>query len=313
MVLDNLGPTDGFFQKILRQGLQDETIQNVVLVEKKPVVKEGENYFSYLTRLALKYTYNTSKEDDCELAHGMAHLILKEEPANPGFLSLFTRGLISDKTPRAFLKYLENGLASIGDGIRSWRDGEFVAISNKLRMRSPEIVEKVIDAYECDENELQVLNHGDMWISNIMIREDEDGKLQETRFIDYQMSVWSSPAIDLLFFFSIAPEYNIKMTYNDKFLQQYLARLSYTIKKLGCSANAPTLEQLKESMYKRRVHAIMAGVIFHSKSISEDEDFEPLDDLIQGGGSTFDLLNNPKSRETLEKILPILDERGYLD
>lgn len=127
------------------------------------------------------------------------------------------------------------------------------------------------------------------------------------------MCIWTSPAIDLLFCLSIAPEYSIKMTNDDIFLKVYLTRLSSTMKKLNCSASPPSLEQLKESMLKRRAHAIVAGVVFHSKSIAEDEDFEPLDAMIQRGGSTFDLLKNPTARKTLEKILPILDERGYLD
>ncbi|XP_015126055.1 uncharacterized protein LOC107047743 [Diachasma alloeum] len=408
MLLDRIDPGDVFFQKILRLGMCDDTIQDVQLVEKRAAVKKGDNYLSYLTRFTLKYICNVPKGLYHEVEHNVAHLIIKEEPdsngmtleyvretnifdterlmleeivpkiekligkrlspkayyssnepniivmedlvslgfqnknrkvglnkkqmfmileniadfhaasvllneQNPGCVSRFASGFINSKTPVAFFTFISNGLESIGNSVRNWPGEKFVSISNKLINKSREIIQKLFIVYQCDADELQVLNHGDLWVNNIMFKDDGNGEPQEVRFVDYQMCIWSSPAIDLLYFLGIVPETSIKMTNDEIFLQCYLNRFASTMQTLGCCAKSPTLEQLKRSMFKRRDYTLMAALTFYPKMIADDDEVEDVDDILERGESTTDLLKNPTARETIAKILPILDERGYLD
>ncbi|XP_015111104.1 uncharacterized protein LOC107037209 [Diachasma alloeum] len=246
------------------------------------------------------------------LADFHAGSILLEEQ-NPGSLSRISNAFVSRNLPEGFFRFISTSLASIGAGIRDWQNGKFVSISDKLQKVSEEITQKLFVVFEYDEDELLVLNHGDMWMNNIMFKDNENGGVQECRFVDYQMSIWTSPAGDLAYFLSLVPEISLKFTHDDIFLQKFLDRLSSTMKKLGCVATPPTLEQLKKSMHKRRHLALMAALTFYPKMIAEDDEIEPMDEVMKNGVAKVNLLKNPKVREIFVKILPILDERGYLD
>ncbi|KAG8362536.1 uncharacterized LOC105266645 [Fopius arisanus] len=408
MALASLAPDDVFFQEILRRGLQDPTIQDAVLLEKKPAVKKGENYLSELTRFTVKYSSQGSRVHPGGKGFYLDHLIMKEEPSacektlellrksnifnieramleevvpkmeellgrrlgpkvyyssmepqvivmedlvargfnnknrkvgfneqqmslvlenladfhaasvlldeqDREFVSRFKNGLINENTTDTLFNLISKGLEAIAEGVCTWTGSEFSLIAGKLRKRSQGVRQELQKIYHCDGDELKVLNHGDVWVNNIMIRDDDNGESTEARLIDYQISIWTSPAIDLLYFLSIAPERNIKMSHDDIFLQTYLTRLKISMKKLGCSRDPPTLTQLKKSMHKRRAFALLAALIFWPKMLAEDDDVEGIDDLLQNGESRVNPLKYPHAQEVMEKILPILNERGYLD
>ncbi|KAG8362535.1 uncharacterized protein [Fopius arisanus] len=407
MALDQLEPNDIFFQKILHYGMRDKTIQDVLLLEKKPATAKGENYLSYLTRFTLGYTCGVSDRPN-EKNQKKVHLIMKEEPEtsgetlryiregkifhneryileevvpkieklvgkklgpkvyyfsnnpsvivmedlmtlgfqnknrkvgfneadvsivlenmadfhagsiyleeqNPGCMSEIENGFIGPNLPEGFFTFIASGVKSIGAGVRDWQNGRFVSISDKLGKKSKEIIQELKVIYECDENELRTLNHGDIWMNNVMFKSDKNGKTQESCFVDYQMCAWTSPAFDLVYFLSISPELNLKLTHEDIFLKIYLKRLASTMKRLGCKARTLTLEELKKSMHKRRALALMAALVYYPKMIAEDDEVEPMDDIMTKGEALIDLLKNPLTKETMAKILPILDQRGYLD
>ncbi|XP_015113675.1 uncharacterized protein LOC107038876 [Diachasma alloeum] len=240
-----------------------------------------------------------------------ASVLLNEQ--NADCVSCFSNGFFTTKLSEGVMTFVSQCVESIGDGVRDWPDEKFVLISDKIKKKSREIVQKLLLAYQNDADELLVLNHGDMWNNNIMFRDDGTGEPEEACFVDYQMCIWTSPAIDLLQFLHVAPELTMKMTHDDVFLQKYLTRLSSTMKALGCSTNPPTLEQLKKSMFKRRDYALLATFFFYPRMEADDDELENADDMVGKGESAVDFLKNPRVRETMAKILPILDERGYLD
>lgn len=131
--------------------------------------------------------------------------------------------------------------------------------------------------------------------------------------MDYQLTVWTSPAIDLLYFISICPEVNLKVDHDDFFFDTYLKILSKTMVNLGCTTKPPTMQHLKVSMYKRRVYAIMAGLIFYPRMIAEDSDIEGLDESLQEGTTKMDIFKNPRAVQALKKMIPSMLEKGYLD
>ncbi|XP_063974197.1 uncharacterized protein LOC135160947 [Diachasmimorpha longicaudata] len=407
MILDNLDPNDVYFQKILRRGLGDDTIQDVVLITKAPALKKGENDLSYLTRFTLKYSCSVLEGVHHKRVPRVAHLMMKEEPdsemqtlevirdmclfdterrvleilpkmeelvgkrlgpklyyssdnpdsivmedlatrgfrnknrkmgfnevemflvlesiadfhaasvfmneQNPNSMSTFSKGFFSTSLSKSVMTFVAQCVESIGVGVGDWEDQKFALISEKLKKKSREIVQKLLLAYQCDEDELRVLNHGDMWNNNIMFKNDESGEPLEAYFVDYQMCVWTSPAIDLLQFLNVAPELAIKMTQDNIFLQKYLSRLSRTMNALGCSGNPPTLEQLEKSMFKRREYALLGLCFFYPRMEADDDELENADDIVGNGESAIDFLKNPRVRETMAKVLPILDKRGYLD
>ncbi|XP_063976075.1 uncharacterized protein LOC135161964 [Diachasmimorpha longicaudata] len=402
---DNLEQND-VFRKILHEGFPDEIIEDVVLLNKEPVTKKGENYLSLLTRLTFKYVCSPSGGDRHEKVQKILNVILKEEPdsdsatletihrmdifnveqqllqdivpkveglidrrlaakvyhcstepriiamedlsilgfkntnrkvglsedevymilenlaefhagtirlaeQDPGCLTRFSIGLLN-MTP-TFYKMIEDTMRNVARQIRTWSDPKFLPLSEKLENMSEVAVARLREVYKLTDDEIGVLNHGDLWCNNIMFQYDDNRKLENLRFVDYQFSIWSSPAIDITYFLSCAPELKIKGTQDDLFLERYLTRLSSTMKRIGCTSEPPTMEQLKKSLHKRQILSLITGIVFFAIMIADDGDITDLEDILHKETHDADTLKNPRVKAAVEKMLPIWNDRGYLD
>lgn len=101
-----------------------------------------------------------------------------------------------------------------------------------------------------DPNDFNVLNHGDCWSNNIMLAHDESGKVKESRFVDFQICKWGSPAQDLWYILTTSVDLSIKIKEFDHFIQMYHKRLSECLKLLKYSKPIPSLKELYIMMLK---------------------------------------------------------------
>lgn len=116
-----------------------------------------------------------------------------------------------------------------------------------------------------DTNGFNVLNHGDLWTNNSLYSYDANGNVTDVQFIDYQMSMWSSPAIDLtyLIFTSAAPELKVKEF--DYFIQFYHTELVASFKRLGYKKKIPTLLEIQVDVLKRGLYGKLTFSKFNEK------------------------------------------------
>lgn len=234
----------------------------------------------------------------------------------PELTELFEKGgIVSKKCPQAFLRLMETSLRQIGEQIKGWSDEKCVKAAPKIIEMAKWISEESINAYAHDPDEFCVLNHGDCWVNNIMFKENERGEPVDLRLVDYQMAVYTSPAIDLLYFLNICPEFSIIYDKDDYFVELYLNTLKETMEEINCKTSPPTMQQLKQALHKRRAYAVFAGVVLHLRMIANKEDTENFTDLLmkQGGNTRMDVFKNPDAVKLATKMVPAMDERGYFD
>ena len=131
--------------------------------------------------------------------------------------------------------------------------------------------------------------------------------------VDYQFSVFTSPAIDLQYFLCICPELKIKCAKDDFFLETYLSILECELKRIGCKTKPPTIEELKRSIYKRRIFSIFAGLIYLPKMMCDKSNVEEFDKVLAKGETKLDTFKNPQTRKVVHKLLKALNAQGYLD
>ncbi|XP_076374821.1 uncharacterized protein LOC117220611 [Megalopta genalis] len=235
---------------------------------------------------------------------------------NPELVEQFKgNGIVAKECIKAFFRLMEVSLLRISEQIKSWPDEKCVKAAPKIAKMAESIVNDCIEAYEYDPDEFCVVNHGDCWINNIMFKENEKGEPVDLRMVDYQLSGYSSPAIDLIYFLNTCPELSIKYDKDDYFVELYLNTLKETMKQIGCKTNAPSLKQLKASMHKRRAYAVFAGLVLKLRMIANKEDTEDFTLVLQtyGGETRMNVFKHPNAVKMAKKMIPVMDERGYFD
>ena len=98
---------------------------------------------------------------------------------------------------------------------------------------------------------LKVLNHGDDWVNNMMFKYDDEGRVLDTKFIDFQMSFWGSPANDLIYFFVSSVADDVKVAHFDDLIQFYHNELVDSLKKLNYDQPIPTLYELHVDLLQK--------------------------------------------------------------
>lgn len=94
----------------------------------------------------------------------------------------------------------------------------------------------------------QVLNHGDLWLNNMMFKSDEENNPIAVSMIDFQMSFWATPSIDLLYFIITSVMDDIKVDRFDDLIEFYHEHLSSALKKLNFDQYIPTLSELQSDL-----------------------------------------------------------------
>lgn len=101
-----------------------------------------------------------------------------------------------------------------------------------------------MDVAEPMKSGFKVLNHGDMWLNNMMFRSDAEGNPLEVSLIDYQLPFWASPSGELLYFLLSSVADDIKVDYFDDFIEFYHSALVKGLKQLKFDQKIPSLTEL---------------------------------------------------------------------
>lgn len=163
----------------------------------------------------------------------------------------------------------------------------------------------------------QVLNHGDSWVNNFMIKYDEENNPIDVLLIDFQMSFWGSPAIDLQYFFISSLQDDIKVDHFDDLIEHYHTELVNNLKMLNYEKPVPSLGELHIDIFEKGYFGAtcLMFIMFICKLNSEKE--ISIDQMFKGGEGSEELMEIIYSNEIYSKAckkwLPFLNRRGFLD
>ncbi|XP_053959149.1 uncharacterized protein LOC128863774 isoform X2 [Anastrepha ludens] len=178
----------------------------------------------------------------------------------------------------------------------------------KLKIFGEKIIPKMINVFSRSQTDrYHVLNHGDMWVNNLMFRKDAGGNVVEVLFVDYQEGFYGSPGIDWNFFIFSSWQKEVFQNHFEDLLAIYHATLTDLLDKLKYDLRIPTIEDVRKSILNKGFHGLVTATCLLPILINENSDLaDPLnfllvtDEAVENRRKVFD---NPKYGERLEVYL----------
>ncbi|KAH8284011.1 hypothetical protein KR054_007480, partial [Drosophila jambulina] len=176
-----------------------------------------------------------------------------------------------------------------------------------------------LSTLDLDPSEFNVLNHGDFWSSNLMSSYLPDGSLDKLILIDFQITTWGSPAVDLLFFLILSPTNDLRIREFDNFVRIYWDRLIECLKVLKFKKPLPQLRDLHRSLYKKNhsfyaLFSIMAHLPIILFPTDKDSSLHNMTaDTEEGENLRLRMLSNPAVGSVMKDLYPFLYNRGILN
>ncbi|XP_046749575.1 uncharacterized protein LOC124413193 [Diprion similis] len=225
----------------------------------------------------------------------------------------YNKGMFDKNQCNAVVEFYPGRAKMLAEEVANWPE-----LSPRIRqklMKLPEgLYERGCEAALLREDDFNVLTHGDVWTNNMMFRYDENDKPIDHRFLDFQISNYASPVLDLLYFFATSPNDDVRKQHRELIVREYHATLIDAMTKLKCSTAGPSLDYIMDSLRKRALFeviltfAILPLALFDLKSAigaEAAEEYNVEHEKLSYKGELF--------RKVMTRILPLYDSMGLLD
>ncbi|KAF5293348.1 hypothetical protein FQA39_LY02833 [Lamprigera yunnana] len=143
------------------------------------------------------------------------------------------------------------------------RTSGFQKYYNKFR-RIDNILDR-IDSAASPSKSFNVLNHGDFWCNNIMFHYKHNGTLHKAVFIDYQLSYFTSPVVDLHYFLVTSTNVEVKRRHMNAIISLYFKRLILNLHEFGvniCTTFEELFDEFKQRSFIGMATMSLALVLF---------------------------------------------------
>jgi len=111
----------------------------------------------------------------------------------------YVETIYTEKNLDAMVKFTVTSFNALANVVEKWSG--FEKYGDKLRLIIPTICDRIVEIVKPVPDSLSFLNHGDFWVNNMMFHYcPETGKPDQVRFIDFQMTRYSTPVLDLHYF-----------------------------------------------------------------------------------------------------------------
>ncbi|XP_077275264.1 uncharacterized protein LOC143904443 isoform X2 [Temnothorax americanus] len=240
--------------------------------------------------------------------HAASVAICEKEPKQK---EMYVKGMFNEQYPPEMSNFFIMSVKALADEVANWPGMK--KYSEKIAKLTDHIYKIGINATKPCEDEFNVINHGDFWVNNMLFKYDNNGKPIQHICVDFQLCVYTSPAIDLQYFLSTSPSPDVIENKKDVLLNEYLSALSATLKQLGCKTQPPTIEELKAALKRRASYGMIASfsvlpIVLCCKTEAKD-----FDEILSNGSFSNPGLKGENYKKLMMKRLPMYDECGLLD
>jgi len=148
---------------------------------------------------------------------------------------------------------------------------------------------------------LKTICHGDPWFNNMMFKYRDDKKLDDIIFIDFQLSGYTSPALDLVYFLAASTTGELRAKYLSHILTLYHTIFVNTAQRFGVQVDF-SYEDLLDDFSKARLHGLNFAVGALPSILAEkNEDIVDMDDWAGAMNIEDEEIRNQKMKEVMDQ------------
>ncbi|XP_055609007.1 uncharacterized protein LOC129756354 [Uranotaenia lowii] len=227
---------------------------------------------------------------------------------NGAYTDPFKDGMYADCLIEEFSSYYAPLYESFLKRVRSMKiDPDCLEALENLNGK---LFTKIVDLFRLDPKGFNVLNHGDLWVNNILFNKED------ILLLDYQISFYGSPAFDLIYFMINSAALDVRTESFNELIDYYQQELSDSLKKLGTNTNPPTKEQLHKDIRKRGLLACAQTMealclILTKQDLKMDANLLGSDQP-EGIDYRNKLYDHPRVTAALERLIPFLWKEGFI-
>ncbi|XP_055605521.1 uncharacterized protein LOC129753700 [Uranotaenia lowii] len=206
----------------------------------------------------------------------------------------------------------------IGQLCQQWPG--FEQYTEKLEKLKHPIFEQLKVVYTPDPtSSWNVLNHGDLHYKNMMFKINE-GVTEDIMLLDFQISVWATPAIDLLYSLYNTVGAETRHTHREELISYYYEQFAEALKKFGYSKKIPTLVDLRVELIKAGHLETLVSLVFlpymvltPEQLIPQPKSGDPEEGVEMDFENVVGCYSYPAVQTLLKQYLPMLNHKGLLD
>jgi hypothetical protein len=235
---------------------------------------------------------------------------------NPNSMDEYAENMYTENNRDMTMKFMAPTINTLADVVEKWPG--FEEYADKIRGIIPKLWDRIMEIMKPVPGSLSVLNHGDFWVNNMMFHYcPETGKPDQVRFIDFQLSRYSTPALDLQYFIYSSLSEPVRCEYTEHLLEVYHTELRDTLKALGSDHHVYTIEQLKKEYEDRSFFGLFTACTLLSAVLADPAEALDMEGLSEDG-SNLDSKSLEKSysgrryKEAFQKLLPHFERKGLL-
>ncbi|XP_001648774.2 uncharacterized protein LOC5564428 [Aedes aegypti] len=215
-----------------------------------------------------------------------------------------------------FYPLFQNSMVACAEQAQKW-PSTATKIANKLFDLEKTVIPKGCQVYTRDSSTFNVLNHGDLWVNNVMYKFDSRGEPIDSILVDYAVGFFGSPAIDLSYLLFTSSSDDVTTEQFDLLIQYYHSELVDCLAKLNYSKPMPTLLDIQVEMLRKGFVGIMFVTFLIPLRLIEDTANADLGNLLGSTPEAMEFRRNmfshPKYQGRMEYLLNYFDRKGYLD
>uniref|UniRef100_A0A182K460 CHK domain-containing protein n=1 Tax=Anopheles christyi TaxID=43041 RepID=A0A182K460_9DIPT len=241
--------------------------------------------------------------------HASSYSLTNTSAANS--LDALNNGLFKQK-PSEGVQFMMENFAIFTEVLSQW-DG-YAQYAERLKCIKPTFVDRGAAIYSGRGFGLHVLNHGDFHYNNMLFKLDPERRVKDTVFYDFQLSCWTTPAVDLLYFLYFVCNRATRDSQRHALIQHYHQEFVRTLNAVGFMGKVPTLLDINCDLQRAGFLEVVLAICFIPFLFADHNG--TLD--VYGSEDTARayrrrLYDEPQYKEIILPLLPYFLYKGFLE